>query len=322
MPHKILLVGKIPPPIGGIGIHLTRLMEHLTDLGISYTYLYLSNRLLPKIIWAMLFHRVLHLNTSSPYIRAAFAILGKVLFCKVLISYHGDLGRFNPKKNKWDYFSVRYCDIPIVLNENSLVKAKSLNSKSISISSFIPPISISFDKDIQRLLKEFVKKYEFSFCTNAYNTTMDSAGREVYGITDVVKTFQNNFQWGLVFSDPSGDYTKFLKKNNIEITDNIFIINYPHDFMSVLDTCNAFIRATTTDGDSLSVKEALYLKKHVVASDCVSRPNEVTLYKEGNWKEFENTLKKVTTMEDLKESTTSNGALGLIKLYKTLYRAV
>ena len=39
------------------------------------------------------------------------------------------------------------------------------------------------------------------------------------------------------------------------------------------------IRGTFSDGDSLSVREALMLRKKVIATDCVDRPAGVTLFK-------------------------------------------
>jgi hypothetical protein len=39
-----------------------------------------------------------------------------------------------------------------------------------------------------------------------------------------------------------------------------------------------FIRNTTTDGDSISIHEALYLGKQVWATDCVMRPDGVNVY--------------------------------------------
>jgi hypothetical protein len=46
------------------------------------------------------------------------------------------------------------------------------------------------------------------------------------------------------------------------------------------------VRATTTDGDSLSVREALALGKAVVASNVTGRPPGVSLYKVGQIGDF------------------------------------
>jgi hypothetical protein len=41
------------------------------------------------------------------------------------------------------------------------------------------------------------------------------------------------------------------------------------------------LRPTLTDGDALTIREALYLKKIVIASDIVKRPAGTFLYKTG-----------------------------------------
>ena len=50
--------------------------------------------------------------------------------------------------------------------------------------------------------------------------------------------------------------------------------------------CDAFIRSTTTDGDSLSVHEALHLKKDVIASNVVDRPIGTLTYLSASELEF------------------------------------
>lgn len=51
------------------------------------------------------------------------------------------------------------------------------------------------------------------------------------------------------------------------------------------------IRNTPTDGDSLSVKEALYLHKPILATDAVSRPKGVILFKYNDEESFSEAVK-------------------------------
>jgi hypothetical protein len=74
---------------------------------------------------------------------------------------------------------------------------------------------------------------------------------------------------------------------------NISVISGLHHFMDVLSFCDALIRATTTDGDSLSIREALFLGKPVVTTDCVTRPSGCTLYKAGQTADLERSIVKL-----------------------------
>jgi glycosyltransferase involved in cell wall biosynthesis len=50
----------------------------------------------------------------------------------------------------------------------------------------------------------------------------------------------------------------------------------------MISASDVFVRPTFTDGDSISVREALSLGIPVIASDCVERPDGVVLFKTGN----------------------------------------
>jgi hypothetical protein len=79
-------------------------------------------------------------------------------------------------------------------------------------------------------------------------------------------------------SDPSGNYSSFLQKRKISLGSNIEVLTGIHSFCRVLEKSDLFLRITTTDGDSLSVKEALSLDVRVLASNVVKRPNGVCLF--------------------------------------------
>ena len=76
-----------------------------------------------------------------------------------------------------------------------------------------------------------------------------------------------------------------------------------------------FIRNTSKDGDSLSVKEALFLKKRVLCTDVVERPGGVQLFKYSDKKSFEACLKQnePSNMPDVE-----SGEVKIIELYNSL----
>lgn len=56
----------------------------------------------------------------------------------------------------------------------------------------------------------------------------------------------------------------------------------PDVFSYLLSLVDVFLRPTTTDGDAVTVREAGYLRKQIIASDCVARPRGVALFETGN----------------------------------------
>ena len=91
----------------------------------------------------------------------------------------------------------------------------------------------------------------------------------------------------LIISNPSNDYLNYIRINNIKIPKNVLVLTEDHNFINVIKITDVFLRATTTDGDSISINEALYLNKTVIASDCVSRPHDVILYKNKDFFDLE-----------------------------------
>lgn len=90
-----MIVGKRPLPIGGVTIHVDRLVKLIDKLGYDYTFYDLNNFTIYSFIKAISANDIIHLHTSSPKLRVFFAICCLVQHKISLITYHGDLGRFH-----------------------------------------------------------------------------------------------------------------------------------------------------------------------------------------------------------------------------------
>ena len=274
----LLIYGTLPPPIGGVSIYCKRLCEELDLRNVKYTFIDINKTSFFNIFVSVTKYRTIHINTSNPLFRLSLVVLAKLLFKKVIITFHGDIGRFNAFKNFLDRCSLKLCNTPITINMGSYEKAIGLNSNSKLSSAFFKPRKIDQLKE-KHLLK--IKKLKSSnahlFCSNAYDVSFDKNGQETYQISNIINIFNRIQNKAFILSDPSSNYLKYLKSQNIIIPKNVFIIDESHDFNAVLRECDAFIRYTTTDGDSISVKEALSLKRQVIASGVVSRPKGVTV---------------------------------------------
>ena len=275
---KLLILGSLPEPVGGVSVYCKRLCEELKYKDVNFKFIDINKSGLPKIISSIFRVKIIYLNTSNPIFRIIVVILSKLLFKKIIITFHGNVGRFNGFKNLLDYFSIVLCNTPIVINNGSYNKAVKLNSNTTLSSAFFKPRTINTLNN-SLLLKVLQLKHESThlFCTNAFNLTFDKKGQETYQISKIIPIFHDLTDKSLVFSDPSKSYSKYLKSKNIKVPNNVLIIDEPHDFNAILKESDAFIRYTTTDGDSISVKEALSLGKSVIASNVVSRPKEVTI---------------------------------------------
>lgn len=276
---KILILGKIPPPIGGVTIHVSRLLDALRDTAYShFHFLDLGRNSLFTILTSLLKFPVVHLNTSHVYFQLFTALLCLITKRKLILTFHGDLGRYRWFKNTMVNLSCRFCFVPIVQNQASLEKASLLNRRALLISAFIPsPVRASATPEINKLMLDFRSNYKYIFCTNACNLTFDKSGKEIYGISELVEKFSGIHQALLVISDPSGTYANYVKKRT-NLTINICFLSTLKDFGVILMHSDAFIRNTSTDGDSISIHEAIAASTPVFATNAVPRPPECILY--------------------------------------------
>ena len=67
------------------------------------------------------------------------------------------------------------------------------------------------------------------------------------------------------------------KINNLNLEQNILLIdiNKGVDAVALWQMSDIYLRPTNTDGNSISILEALSVGSSVVASDCVERPEEL-----------------------------------------------
>ena len=125
-----------------------------------------------------------------------------------------------------------------------------------------------------------------------------------------------------------GDYEYFkklqqqIKQKKIE--NNILFITEPlPEVYPIWMKSDVFVRSTCTDGDALSIREAMYFKVPVVTSDAVPRPEGVVLFKNRDVQVFiEKTKKVLNNYEEYKNRAnklnSGNGFDKILEIYNEL----
>lgn len=300
----------MPPPIGGVTIHVQRLMEHLNQHNIELAFVGKKRKQIISFLLRPKQTDLAHIHFSKGLLRLILVYILRIKNIPSSLTIHRNLGRETGLQKRFTHAAISASDSVIVLNNESLEIASKINPSSQLISSFFPPSSHRLDPEIESQLQEFKSNKSKLFCTNAYDFVHDENGKEIYQISKLVQLFSSLPQsFGLIISDPTGNNYRHIQDKE---SSNIFFITKPHDFVPVIKLSNCLIRATTTDGDSISVKEALFCKKNVLASDCVSRPESVTLYQSENMNELK---QKIIAFKSSDVISPKNAIKDLIPLY-------
>lgn len=313
--YSLLIIGVLPPPLGGVTVHVQRLLRALEESNIEATFIMTHHLLQPDSLKAFINHKNVHIHASNPFIRFALACLCVLFRKNSFLTYHGNVGRYKGLRNFFDSLAIRLFRWPIVINQRSFNKAIKLNRATQMATAFIPPTQIQpLHPVIQKQLQLLRKTTNILYCTNASNADRYKDGREIYQCSDLVDLFNRSPDKGLVISDPSGSYLKLWNEKGVTLNANILLISSLHDFNAVIQASDVMIRFTTTDGDAISVKEALYLGIPVIATNVIDRPEQVHLVNDDirSLEEFI-TSKKPMAKPDFTES----GFHQLYALYQT-----
>lgn len=315
MNHPLLIIGPDIKTrgVGGVTIHVQRLRDYLDLNGVEYVFK--DSR--GNSVWSLMREinqcDIVHFNLSNPILQFILIVYSRFIRKKVVMTLHGNYGRFGWLKNLMVRVAIMCASVPVVINEQSYVACKKLNKRIQLIPAFIPPQKEELlQKEAVELLESLHTEGKKIISTNASNSSQDKYGQDIYGVDFLINYFQDKKGYALVISDPSGNY----KKRYSELqSNNVFFIDYPHPYFEVLKMADFFIRNTSTDGDALSVKEALWLNVPAFCTDVVDRPVGVRLFKYNDEVSFKRCFESESKNDQKK---IENGAEALLKLYREL----
>lgn len=126
---------------------------------------------------------------------------------------------------------------------------------------------------------------------NAYKLVYRDDGRDVYGLDVLLNAYLKiKIPLTLVLLIPqlSRDQAEHIRSSVTDVPnainrDRVHIVSrLDIEGWKVIAKANMFVRPTITDGDALSVREALYFGVPTIVSDCTTRPDGVVLFRTGD----------------------------------------
>ena len=326
--RSMALIGPYPPPYGGVSVHIQRLMPFLEKENINYVIYNLGHKGVPYsessipkvinikypklwIIWYFFFSKeyLIH-NHYSYWIMAVISGLMSVIGKKMVITIHTkEFFNDNRLKRKLIVFALKKYSLIIAVNKNikNLCLSEGVNKSNIVvIPAFISPLFNHNDiMEINKDVKEFIDIHSPIISANAH-TIEFIKNQEVYGIDTCIDLceiiIKNHKNIGFIFllsKIGDNEYFEKMKQKIVDknLQDNFKLINISCKFYPILMKSDLFIRPTITDGDAISVREALSLGVPTIASDVVQRPIGTILFKNGDINDLNSKVKII--LEDL-----------------------
>ncbi|MGB0933362.1 MAG: hypothetical protein ACPGU5_03710 [Lishizhenia sp.] len=289
---------------GGISIHirrLTKLLEknfniQLIDESRLEDYDSITFNLRNKDILGYLKiirkSNFIHIHSSVPILRFVHVLIGRLFFKKVILTVHS----LSTVKTTHGLFFLKFTAIisnrVIVVSEE--LKKKIKLRKCIVIPAFIPPIIEDEDdlpEDLKLLISDKKNQNKKLVVSNAYRLNIHN-NQDLYGLDLIIDSAQKT-------KDENLNIFFLFVLTTLEVNENLFLEyqeriklnkleNYIHihtksiSFIRLIMESDLVIRATNTDGDAITIREAIYLGKNVIASNIVKRPNKTVLFKNRN----------------------------------------
>ena len=350
---EIAIIGSYPPPYGGIGVHLQRLVKQLEDEGFDYIlYNTVSGSHKPprvvsvsryKKLWYLKFcfknkSKIIHNVSTSWPSRLMFGIVAALRPGKYILSIHGRSINVALKshwlKVELTRWLLRKMDVVIACNpdiERECIEKVDLNPNKVRmIPAFIPPNPERAPK-LPKYIQDFINSKKPLISAVGWIGQQTYQGSDAYGIDmmiELVRQLKKDYpQIGLILSVNGGDEREI--KRTIELSrqcfgDSMFFITDSlEDISLVIKSSDLFIRPTNTDGDAVSIREALYLGTPVVARDAAPRPEPCVIFRTRDIDDFEEKVRKsLAQLPDLNEKIKSykmpDNAKKIMEIYKQL----
>jgi hypothetical protein len=294
----VLLIGPWPEPRGGISIHLQRLRARLDSAGLTSAMLDTSEMFKddlpnlrrdgPRKAWDMIGKaRVVHIHVMNAYVRLALLTMTRLRGKKAVFTFHG---------------------MPLSMQESMLVRAaKAVTHEAVWVNTaqrdlfgpgpvvpaFLAPTmeEETLPEDIVTWIARQRVDGRSIIAGNAFRVHQSVVG-DIYGVDLLIEAFKrpeirDRFSCLFVIASRAKSepemYENYVREvEALGMGDRFWLRPDPINFSGLMKRSDALVRPTRTDGDSLSIREALHYGKAAITSDATPRPEGAAIFANGN----------------------------------------
>ncbi len=320
---KIAILGLYPPPFGGVSVHIQRVADQFLQQH-NKVYLFATEQWLRRIfplymvklvVW-ILIKRPQYIYYHSSYLNFSIAELVLLSFVKSLLRSSmtivdhdcRHLYTRSDRYKRWYNWVLQVKGCAVVCIGSSTWKSykdNGIKPSSYAVEqAFLPPVTATTHLILETYpssLFTFLRDYTPLMVVSAAHLMLID-GKDIYGLDvciDMLAGIKARYpDAGLIIGLPQvrdASYLSSLQRRMKEkgVAEQIYILYGNKELWPLLQKVDLFVRPSLSDGDSVSVREALHFNVPVVASDVVERPERVHCFKKGNVREFTMTVEAV-----------------------------
>ena len=284
---NICIAGRFPPPIGGVSVYISRRYASLLNESDNVAKLDFSE---PFFLLQLVRSKADHyeVNSLNVFVVLAFFLAGKIKRCTFVD--HNASRHYHGFKKKLLLLILRRSSGIYVVNPKLTEFYPAYFTVKL-ISPFVAPDESEYDAIVNNYpeqAKSFINSGKF-VVNSAWKYIPNKSG-DLYGVGTSLKLLESipNMRLllviGLYESELFPDYVKQLIEKHTK-SGRLHILAGQHQLWPVLREKPIFLRLTPTDGDSVSVREALYFSCKTITSDATIRPEGCIIY---HYESFEN----------------------------------
>ena len=355
---KIVLIGPYPPPYGGMAVQIQEWHRHLIErygcecivlnIGESrrerldgcvqvFSYLDFIRKLCSLGRQGYLFHLVTTGHSFKSWLSSFVCALAGMTnrFQSLLVFGSGDAPIYLRNANMFVIALVR---LTIGLAGHVICRNDEMRATLIGVGANPDKITIlpgflgvhsRSDMPLPRSVQQFIDSHNPVLGATVYVPKTGVIYPE-YGLELITAAIQElrkvHPNIGVILMGPGEDAQVQIKDADRLSGHLCFTGPLSHDLvLNTMKNLKVFLRPTYTDGDSISVREALALRIPVVASDAAYRPQGVLCFSKGNAHDFVEKLSQVLgDLSTFTEATMPDGtdnATRLLNIYTELNRS-
>lgn len=306
---ELAIWGPLPPPFGGVSVHVDRLCSLLRRSGVPFRMYVrghdhrLSEDVEPGGSSAVRFlkflltveERVVHLHACNYLAMLAAPLLLGIRRKKVILTIHDDtiIHRYEASGSLFRWCCRRllkrcHCLVAVSKRLADWLQSIGIEGKRVHVMhAFLPPTEDQLDeRNIPRSLRCFIAEHTPVIGSQGWFGET-RAGRDVYALellARMIGRIRKQYPDAGLYTVVSGTQDPECREKILRLRDELGlggcweIVEEPFHAVAVYQCSDLFVRPTITDGDSVSVRECLALGTPVVASDAVERPKECLLF--------------------------------------------